>query len=180
MQTQNKPINGSRVFFSIVYLAIAVSIVLFRRDEIFYLEPRSTSYQFDRFLWCLSASFFGFSVLAVRLRHNPKSPFPEYITYYPAMLVAQSALVFSVTHFFTASSGFTFYYLSFAVCFILAVTVDNFWNLINSVVSRGGNWLLDLTNRWSQRPPIEWAPARLQRHPAVAYLFLVRWQPRPL
>ena len=139
MQTQNKPINGWRVFFSIVYLAIAVSIVLFRRDEIFYLEPRSTSYQFDRFLWCLSASFFGFSVLAVQLRHNPKSPFPEYVTYYPAMLVAQSALVFSVTHFFTASSGFTFYYLSFAVCFILAVTVDNFWNLINSVVSRGGN-----------------------------------------
>jgi hypothetical protein len=29
MQTQKKPINGRRVFFSIVYLAIAVSIVLF-------------------------------------------------------------------------------------------------------------------------------------------------------
>jgi hypothetical protein len=54
------------------------------------------------------------------------------------MLVAQAALVFSVTYFFTASSGFTFYYLSFAVCFILAVTVDDFWKLINSVASRGG------------------------------------------
>jgi hypothetical protein len=139
MQTQNKPINRRRVLFSIVYFVIAVSIFILRRDEIFYLEPRSTSYQFDRFLWCLSASFFGFSVLAFQLRHVPESPFPVYITYYPAILVAQSALVFSVTHFFTASSGFTFYYLSFAVCFILAVTVDDFWNLINSVVRRGGN-----------------------------------------
>src|SRR6266516_3776630 len=107
MQTQNKPINWWRVFFSIFYLVIAVGILLFRRDEIFYLEPRSTSYQFDRFLWCLSASFFGFSVLAFRLRHTPESPFPVYITYYPAILVAQSALVFSVAHFFTVSSGFT-------------------------------------------------------------------------
>jgi hypothetical protein len=138
MQTQNKPINGWRVFFSIVYLAIAVGIVYFRRDEIFFLEPRPTSYQFDRFLWCLSASFFAFSVLAFQLRHIPQSPFPVYITYYPAILVAQSALVFSVTHFFTASSGFTFYYLSFAVCFILAVTVDNFWKLIDSLVNRAG------------------------------------------
>ena len=139
MQTQNKPINGWRVFFSIVYLAIAVSIVLFRRDEIFYLEPRPTSYQFDRFLWCLSASFFGFFILAFHLRRVQESPFPAYVTYYSAILVAQSALVLSITHRFTASSGFTFYYLSFAVCFILAVTIDNFWNLINSVVSRGGN-----------------------------------------
>ena len=45
----------------------------------------------------MSASFFGFSVLAFQLRHIPKSPFPEYITYYPAVLVAQSALVFSVS-----------------------------------------------------------------------------------
>jgi hypothetical protein len=54
------------------------------------------------------------------------------------MLVAQAALVFSVSHFFTASSGFTFYYLSFAVCFLLAVTVDDFWKLIKSFVGRGG------------------------------------------
>jgi hypothetical protein len=82
MQTQNKPINGWRVFFSIVYLAIAVGIVYFRRDEIFFLEPRPTSYQFDRFLWCLSASFFGFSVLAFQLRRIPQSPFPVYIQQY--------------------------------------------------------------------------------------------------
>jgi hypothetical protein len=137
--TQNKPINGWRVFFSIVYFAIAVGIVYFRRDEIFYLEPRCASYQFDRFLWCLSASFFGFSVLAFRLQRLSESPFLLYTTYYPAILVAQTALVFSVTHFFTASSGFTFYYLSFAVCFMLAVTVDDFWKLIKSFVGRGGN-----------------------------------------
>src|SRR5438128_12194635 len=106
MQTQNKPINGWRVFFSIVYLAIAVSIVLFRRDEIFYLEPRPASYQLDRFLWCLFASFFGFAVLAFHLRRVPESPFPVYVTYYLPILVAQSALVFSITHYFKASSGF--------------------------------------------------------------------------
>jgi hypothetical protein len=136
MPTEKEPINPWRVFFSVVYLAIAVSIVLFRRDEIFYLEPRLASYQLDRFLWCLSASFFGFFILAFHLRRVQESPFPAYVTYYPAILVAQAALVLSITHCFTASSGFTFYYLSFAVCFILAVTIDNFWNLISSVVSK--------------------------------------------
>jgi hypothetical protein len=137
-QTQKGPIKPWSVFFSIVYFAIAVGIVLFRRGEVFYLEPRCACYQFDRFLWCLSASFFGFSVLASKLQREPELPYPLYTPYYPAMLVAQAALVFSVTHFFTASSGFTFYYLSFAVCFMLAVTVDDFWKLINSVASRGG------------------------------------------
>src|SRR6266481_4528212 len=100
MQTKKEPtatisdedkgaINWWRVFFSIVYFAIAVSIFLFRRDKIFYLEPRLASYQFDRFLWCLSASFFGFSVLASRLWHHSKSPFPAYVFYYPATLFAQ-------------------------------------------------------------------------------------------
>jgi hypothetical protein len=136
MQKGNEPINGRRLFFFLVYLAIAIAIVLLRRNEIFYLELRPKSYQFDRFLWCLFASFFGFSVLAFRFLRLPKSPFPEYITYYPVILVAQAALVFSVAHFFTASSNFTFYYLSFAVCFILAVTVDDFWKLINSIAGR--------------------------------------------
>jgi hypothetical protein len=68
MPTEKKPINRWRVFFSVVYLAIAVSIVLFRRDEIFYLEPRLASYQLDRFHWCLSASFFGFFILEFHLR----------------------------------------------------------------------------------------------------------------
>ena len=135
--TQNEPIQRWSVFFSIVYFVIAVGIFLLWRDKIFYLEPQSASYQPYRFLWCLSASSLGFSVLAFKLRRVPKLPYPLYITYYPALLVAQSALVFSVAHFFTASSGFTFYYLSFAVCFMLAVTVDDFWALIKSFVGRG-------------------------------------------
>lgn len=139
MQTQNKPIYGWRVFFSFVYLAIAASIVYFRRNEIFYLEPQLGSYQFDRFLWCLSISFLGFSVLVFQLWHHPQSTFPSYVTYYPAMLVAQSAPVFSISHLFTASSGFAFYYLSFAICLILAVQIDNFWSLISSIVSKGAN-----------------------------------------
>jgi hypothetical protein len=64
MPTEKKPINWWRVFLSVVYFAIAVSIVFLRRDKIFYLEPRLASYQLDRFLWCLSASFFGFFILA--------------------------------------------------------------------------------------------------------------------
>jgi hypothetical protein len=136
--TQIEPINRSRLVLFIVYFLIAVGIVYFRFDEIFYLEPRCNSYQFDRFLWCLSASFFGFSVLELKLWRHSKSPFPEHITYYPVILVAQATLVFSVTHFFTASSNFTFYYLSFAICFILSFTVDNFWKMIDSLVSKAG------------------------------------------
>ena len=113
MQTHKKPIYWWRVIFSIVYFAIAASIVYFRRYEMFYIEQQVGSYQFDRFLWCLSASCFGFSILVFQLWHHPESTFPSYVTYYPAMLVAVSALVFSISHLFTASSGFVFYYLSF-------------------------------------------------------------------
>jgi len=102
----------------------------------FYLDPQANSFQLDRFLWCLAASFFGFSMLVFRLWNHPKSVFPTYVSYYPAVLFVQSALVFSVAHLFTTTSGFVFYYLSFAACFILAFLVDSFWNLVFSLVAK--------------------------------------------
>jgi len=86
MRTQGNPINWWRVFFSIAYLVAGGGIIYVRRQEMFYLEQQVASYQLDRFLWCLSASFLGFSVLVFQLWRHPKSPFPTYITYYPVML----------------------------------------------------------------------------------------------
>jgi hypothetical protein len=137
MQTQKNPLKWWRVFFSIAYLAIAAGIIYFRRHEMFYIEPQVGSYQLDRFLWCLSASFIGFSVLVFQLWRHQESTFPTYITYYPAMLAVISALVFSISHLFVASSGFVFYYLSFAACFILAFSVDSFWGYTLSIVKKG-------------------------------------------
>lgn len=136
MTKQQQKIYGWRVFFSFAYLVFAVGLVYFRYNEMFYLELQANSFQLDRFWWCLAASFFGFSMLVFRLWHHPESVFPTYITYYPALLFVQSALVFSVAHLFPTTSGFVFYYLSFAACFILAFLVDSFWTLVFSLVPK--------------------------------------------
>ena len=113
-QSSNETINKKRVYCSLAYLIISIFIVLIRRDHIFYLSPFNESYNFDRFLWCLSSSFFGFAVLAFSLRHHQKTPFPVYYSYYPFVLIGISTLVFSILHLFDKTSSFVFYYFSFA------------------------------------------------------------------
>ena len=75
-------------------------------------------------------------MLAFRLYRHPKSPFPLYVSYYPFVLAVISALVFSACHLFDATSGFVFYYLSAGLCSVFAFLVDNFWNLVKSVIQR--------------------------------------------
>ncbi len=134
MNTQEK-VYWSRVAFSVLYFAFAVAIVGSRWDEIFYFK-HFDSYQFDRYWWCLSSSFFGFSCIAFHQRHSDKSPLPEYISYYLPLLLVISALAFSILHLFEASSGFVFYYFSFAACFILAFLVDSFWGSVLSIFDK--------------------------------------------
>jgi len=67
----------------------------------------------DRFLWCLSASFFGFFILAFHLRRVPESPFPAYVTYYPAILVLSRHWFFQlpISSQHRVASPFTIYHL---------------------------------------------------------------------
>lgn len=133
----NKPkLNKARVGCSVVYFLIGLILIIVRHDEMFYTTVAQFSYNFDRFLWCLSSSLIGFSFLAFNLRHHSKSPFPTYLYYYPAILIITSSLVFGIFHIFKETSGFNFYFLSFSACFILSYLVDNFWKLITSLVKR--------------------------------------------
>ena len=135
-QESARTINSKRVWCSIAYLLISISIFIIRRNSIFYLDPTTGIYNIDRLLWCFSASFFGFSILAFSLRYHPKTPFPKYLSYYPFILIVISTLVFSGCHLFDKTSGFVFYYLSFAFCFVLSFIVDQFWDIVRSLIKR--------------------------------------------
>ena len=131
---KKKPINKFRVFFALIYLIIPIIIVIIRIKTIFYINYNANSYNFDRFLWCLSSSLFGFSIIAFHLRYHEKNPFPSYITYYPFILLMMASLIFSILHIFNQTSGFVFYYISFSLCFILSFFVDNFFAVILKVL----------------------------------------------
>jgi len=121
-----------RRFFAGLYFAIAVGIVVIFWREIFYLNPATDSYNWYRYLWCVSASFIGFAVLAIQLRdRETRDPRLPYCLYYPTLLLVIAGIVFSATHLFKPSRGYVFYYLAASVCFILAFTVDRFWSYVD-------------------------------------------------
>ncbi len=136
-----KVVDRARLFFSIVYLLISVSIVVFLREKIFYLAPSET-YNFFRFLWCIACSFLGFSVLAFQLSITTPGPrgyaptIPSYISYYPFMLMVLACLGFSIFSSIEATSGYIFYYASFMICSILGYAVDYFWQIIRKLIER--------------------------------------------
>jgi len=92
MSNGGKSSKRPRVFFAIVYFVIALFLFYFFKEKIFYLDLESSSYHFYRFIWCVGASFIGFSVLLFKIIDSKSSVFPSYITYYPVMLCAQAAL----------------------------------------------------------------------------------------
>jgi len=130
-------IKSWRIIFTIIYFVLAVLIVIIWNQKIFYLSVISDSYNLYRYLWCISCSSFGFSVLSFHVRTHPNSPFPSFITYYPVLLFVISALVFSICHLFEATSNFVFYYLSFGLCFAMGYLIDNFWTILSSLIKKG-------------------------------------------
>ena len=135
--------NYPRLFFSMGYFLVSVSIVWFFREKIFYLNP-TEGYNFFRFLWCIACSFLGFSALAFLLAVTPPNPklgpyvsiIPNYITYYPFILIIISCLVFSIFSSIKATNGYIFYYASFVTCFILGYLADYFWQIIGKLIER--------------------------------------------
>lgn len=131
-----KDINYTKVSFSIGYLLLGIAIIYFFHEKIFYTVVQNDSYNFYRFIWCLSSSAIGFSFLVFQLRFDLRSPLPSYLVYYPVLLIVISAIIFSILHIFKNTSGFVFYYFSFSLCFILSYLVDQFWDIITTIVSR--------------------------------------------
>ena len=132
-----KVANWPRLFFSIIYFTLSILIIILFHSKIFYLTPQET-YNFFRFLWCISCSCLGFSILAFQLsitQPNPKfgpyiSTIPSYITYYPFLLIMVSCLIFSIFNSIVATNGYIFYYATFGTCSIVGYFVDNCFQII--------------------------------------------------
>jgi hypothetical protein len=139
-ESEKPPINKTRLWFAVGYLILsAVFLVLCLasvRARVFYLHPKPDSFNAWRFLWCVAFSFVGFTALSFRLWRHDKSPYPLHVFYYPPLLLIISSLVFSACHVSEATSGFVFYYLSSALCFVFAFLVDSFWKFARSIVNK--------------------------------------------
>jgi hypothetical protein len=138
---QNDNINPWRLFLSISFFV--VPILLFSifwysgsLDRIFYLTEKKDLGSLYRLLWCGFGSMWGFSAIAFYWRKVPQPPFPEYLTYYPFLLLVISLLIFSILHLFEKTSGYLFYYFSFGLCSLLGFQVDEFWKICLSILKK--------------------------------------------
>jgi hypothetical protein len=136
MTEQKKKINGWRIFFAFIYFVLPIIVAWLLSDKLFYLTEKKDIESLYRLLWCYLCSMWGFALIAFYWRHVTVSPFPEYLTHYPVMLLVIASLVFSITHLFDRTTGYLFYYVTFAPCFILSFLVDEFWTIIRSILPK--------------------------------------------
>jgi len=130
----SEKINWWRVYCAIFYFVLGILLIYIFRDDIFYPDVDITTWNIYRYIWCLASSCMGFASIALVLRKIKDNPFPAYVTHYPLQLLAMSALIFAVLHLSTRTSGFVFYYLSFALCFTLGYLVDSYWSFVSSIL----------------------------------------------
>jgi len=124
---EKRELNWRRIGFAIFYFLLSIGIVAIFNKKIF--EQTGEFYNFYRLLWCFAITCLGFAVIVFRGRYKPKSPFPEYVTYYPFLILVISALVFSVLYL-SKISGFPFFTISFVACFTLGYLIDEFWLIV--------------------------------------------------
>lgn len=135
--------NLPRFCWAIFYLLLSGIGVLILHKNMFYFEPVSNSYNLFRFIWCFSSCCFGFSMLAFSISINGKtdhkSTIPKYFTLYPALLGAFSCISFSIFNAISSTSGYIFYYASFALGFTLAILIDDFGKIVLRVCGKQGD-----------------------------------------
>jgi|GEM_PF-3055913 len=124
-----------RVIFISLYLTISVFLIIIFQDKIFYYDKLNCFEDIYRFVWCLSGSFMGFSLIASQLRFENRLPYGPYIFYYPPILLCISSLVYSIFSVWEMTNSYIFYFISFPLCFILAFLVDYFWKIILKIVN---------------------------------------------
>ena len=126
----------SRVGFTCIYIAIALSLLMIFRDRMFYILRIDDFNDWPRFIWCIVGSCAGFALIASQSRFEQVLPYNSYILYYPPMLLVFSSFVYSLLSIFPATSGHIFYYASFPFSFILAFLIDRFWNIIEEIIKK--------------------------------------------
>jgi hypothetical protein len=122
-----------------IVLIVVVSLHLVFSQKVFCVESEMTGYSyFFRFLWCFSFASFGLAVIALywHRQGNLSSAWPKYASSYPLQLLITASLVLGLLHFWERTSGYTFYYLSGSLCFMLGFMVDYHWSFVNRLI----NW----------------------------------------
>lgn len=135
-----KPTNRKRVWCSVAYFVVALIFgawIALAWENVFYVDMNCSVWHLPRLLWCSFATLLGFASLALKFCRAPKSPFPEYILYYPFQLAVIAGGVFGLLHCFEATSGFVFYYLSFSLCVLLATRIDALHRMTATVAGGG-------------------------------------------
>jgi hypothetical protein len=124
-----------RVLFITLYLTISVFLIIIFQDKIFSCDKLNCSRDIYRFIWCLSGSFMGFSLIASQLRFEARLPYGPYIFYYPPILLCISSLIYSIFSTWVITDSYIFYFITFPLCFILAFLVDYFWKIILKLIN---------------------------------------------
>jgi len=124
----------SRVGFTCAYIAIALFLLIFFRNRMFYVQKIYDFNDWPRFVWCIVCSCAGFALIASQCRFHEKLPYNAYILYYPFLLLVFSSFVYSLLSIFPSTSGHIFYYLSFPLSFVLAFLIDSFWDIIRKII----------------------------------------------
>jgi len=114
---------------------IAILLILqFTGNQIVFCDEflTSGSLHFYRFLWCISFACFGFAAIAYYwyLQHNTSSTWPRYVTQYPLQLLITACLVFGILNSWKRTSGYSYYYLSSSISFVLGFMVDYHWRIV--------------------------------------------------
>ena len=140
MDNNSKPqqtLNRPRVFFAFIYFLISLILLFISyKNDVFYLNIPTSSYNFIRFVWCISFVSMGFSGIAFQLRYHYRSPLPEYLTRYPFLLLVIASMVFSGLHIFKATSGYLFYYLSASLGFTFGYMIDRYWEFVLTLIGK--------------------------------------------
>lgn len=133
----------SRVVLSVLYFILGVIVIIFFRDQIFYLEERNNllfdSTQLNdwpRFAWCGGFTLMGFGFAALQSRFSPKLPYFPYLFYYPYSLLLITCLSYSLLSLNSSTRGYVFYPLSLAFSGTLGVLVDRYWDLATNLLKK--------------------------------------------
>jgi hypothetical protein len=139
--------NWNRKVWATAYLGVGFVIIaallilhFIGRQKVFCVESEMTGWSyFYRFLWCISFASFGLVAIAYywHLKNNRSPTWPIYCTGYPLQLLIVASLMLGLLHFWERTSGYTFYYLSSSICFVLGFTVDYHLSMVINILNKG-------------------------------------------
>jgi len=129
------------IYFLVSFGIIAILLILqfMRHQKVFCIESEMTGWSyFYRFLWCFSFTSFGFAAIAYYWywKNNTSATWPKYCTLYPLQLLIVASFMLGVLHVWERMSGYTFYYLSSSICFVLGFMADYILIMVQNILKK--------------------------------------------